>query len=67
MRFVIHVVFYVQPEDGHYEAPKHVAVPYVENTLYSTNKYSCVRRVQTHYTSYFIEHKGDDEPQDYKM
>jgi len=22
-------------------------VPYVENTLYSTNKYSCVRRVHT--------------------
>jgi len=23
-----------QPEDGHYQAPKHVVVPYVENTLY---------------------------------
>ena len=32
-------VFYVQPEDGHYQAPKHVVVPYVENTVYSTNKY----------------------------
>jgi len=32
----------VQPEDGHYQAPKHVVVPYVENTLYATNKYSCV-------------------------
>ena len=49
-----------------YQAPKHVAVPYVENTLYSTNKYSCVRPVHTLYISYFIEHSGDDEPQDYK-
>ena len=32
---------------GHYQAPKHVAVPYVENTLYLTNKYSCVRPVHT--------------------
>ena len=30
----------LQPEDGHYQAPKHVVVPYVENNLYSTNKYS---------------------------
>jgi len=50
MRFVFHV----QPEDGHYQAPKHVVVPYVEDTLYSTNKYSYVRRVHTHthYISY---------------
>jgi len=41
-------------------------VPYVENTLYSTNKYSCVRSVHTHthYISYFIEHNGDDESHD---
>ena len=39
----------VQPEDGHYQSPKHVVVPYVENTLYSTNKYSCVRPVHTLY------------------
>jgi len=32
-------VFRVQPEDGHYQAPKHVVISYVENTLYSTNKY----------------------------
>ena len=44
--------------------PKHVVVPYVENTLYSTDKYSCVRRVHTLYISYFIEHDGDDEPHD---
>ena len=37
-------------------------VPYVENTLYSTNKYSCVRRVHTLYITYFVEHNGDDEP-----
>ena len=37
-------------------------MPYVENTLYSTNKYSCVRRVHTLYISYFLEHNGDDEP-----
>jgi hypothetical protein len=48
------LVFHVQPEDGHYQAPKHVAVPYVGNTLYSTHKYtcSCVRRVHTLYISY---------------
>jgi len=38
----------------HYQAPKHVVVLYVENTLYSTNKYSCVRRVYTLYISYSI-------------
>jgi len=54
-------IFHVQPEDGHYQEPKHVAVPYVENTLYSTNKYSCFRPVHTLYISYFIEHNGDDE------
>ena len=47
-------VFHVQPEDDHYQAPKHVAVPYVENTLYSTNKYSCVRPVHKLYISYSI-------------
>ena len=41
---------------------KHVVVPYVENTSYSTNKNSCVRRVHALYVSYFIEHNGDDEP-----
>jgi len=39
-------------------------VPYVENTLYSTNKYSCVRPVHTLYISYLLEHDGDDEPHD---
>jgi len=38
--------------------PKHVVVPRVENTLYSTNKYSCVRRVHTFCIGYFIEHNG---------
>jgi len=52
----------VKTEDGHYQAPKHVAVPYVQNTLYSTKKYSFVRRVHTLYISYFIEHDGDDGP-----
>ena len=33
--------------------------------LYSTNKYSCVRRVHTLYISDFIQHNGDDEPHDY--
>jgi len=40
-------------KDGRYQAPKHVVVPYVENTLFSTNKYSCVRRVHTLYISYY--------------
>jgi len=52
------------PEDDHYQAPKHVVVPYVENILYSTNKYSCVRPVHTLYISYSTEHNGDDEPYD---
>jgi len=47
-----------------YQAPKHVVIPCVENTLHSTNKYSCVRRVHTLYISDFIEHNGDDEPHD---
>ena len=34
----------------HYQAPKHVVVPHVENNLYSTNKYSCFRRVHTDFT-----------------
>ena len=46
---------YVQPEDDHYQASKHVAVPYIENTLYSTNTYSCVRRLHTVYISYCLE------------
>jgi len=45
--------------DGHYQAPKHAVVPYVENTLYSTNKYSCVRRVHTLYISYWITKATD--------
>ena len=57
-------VFHVQPEAGHYQVPKYVVVPYVENTLYSTDKYSCVRQVHTLYISYFIEQNGDDEPHD---
>ena len=55
-------VVHEQPEDDHYQAPKHVVTSSVENTLYSTNKYSCVRPVHTLYISYFIEHNGDDEP-----
>ena len=54
-------MFHVQAENGHYQAPKRVVEPYVENTLYSTNKYGCVRRVHTLYISYFIEHNRDDE------
>ena len=54
-----------QPEDGHYQAPKHVVESYIENTLYSTNKYSCVRPVHTTYIGYFIERNGDDEPYDW--
>ena len=38
-------------EEGHYQAPEHVVVPYVENTLYSIKNYSCVRRVHTLYIS----------------
>ena len=45
-------------------APKHVAVPNVQNTLYSTNKYSCVRPAHTYCTFYFIERNGEGEPHD---
>jgi len=38
----------------HYQAPKHVAVPYIENTSYSTNKYSCVRPVHTLCIRYIV-------------
>jgi len=48
------ISIHVQPEDGHYQAPKNVGVPYVENTLYSTNKYSCVRPVHILYISYLL-------------
>jgi len=41
------VTCHVRPKDGHYQAPKHVVVPYVENTLCSTNKCNCVRPVHT--------------------
>jgi len=44
-------MFHEQPEDCHYQAPKHVVVFYVEITVYSTNKYSCVRPVHTLYIS----------------
>jgi len=47
-------LFHLQHEDSHYEKPKYIVVPYVENTLYSNKKYSCVRRVQTIYISYEI-------------
>jgi len=53
-------VFHVQPEDDHYQVPKHVVISYVENTLYSTNKYSCFRRVHTlciGYDVYEVIHK----------
>jgi len=42
--------------------PKQVVVAYVENNLYSTNKFSCVRWVHTLYISYFIDHNREDEP-----
>ena len=51
-------------DNGHYQAPKHVVVLYVENTLFSTNKYSCVRPVHTLYISYFMRYNGDDELHD---
>ena len=54
----------MQPEDGHYQVPKHVVVPYVQNTLYSTNRYSCVRPVHTLYISQIIEQIGNDEPRE---
>jgi len=52
LTYKLELKFYVQPEDGQYQAPKHVVVPHVENTLYSTNKYSCLGCVHTLYISY---------------
>ena len=43
--------FNVQPEDGHYQAPKLVVILYIENNLHSTNRYSYARRVYTLYIS----------------
>ena len=57
-------MFHVQTEFVYTQAPKYVVVTYVENTLYSTNKYGCVRPGHTLYISYFIEHNWDDEPRD---
>ena len=48
--------FHIQPDNGHYKASKYVVVPYVENTSYSNNKYCCVRRVNTLYIPYLVEH-----------
>jgi len=55
-------VFNVQTEDSHFQATINVVVLYIENILYSTNKYSCVGPVHALYISYFIEHNGDDKP-----
>jgi len=41
-----------------YQAPKHEVVPFVKNTLYSINKYSCVRRVHTLYIRNFTSLKS---------
>jgi len=30
-------VFHVQPEDDHCQVPKHVVVPYVVNTIYTSS------------------------------
>ena len=38
-------------QDGHYQVPKHVVVPHVENTLYCTNKYICFRLTHILYIS----------------
>jgi len=58
-------ISFTQPEDGHYQAPKHVVVTYVENTSYSTNIYCSVRPVHTLYFGYFREHNWDDETHDF--
>jgi len=43
-----YLLFHVQPEDGHCQAPKQLVVPYVVNTIYtSIIKESCVRQVHT--------------------
>ena len=46
-------VFHVQPEDGHCQAPKHVAVPYVVNTRLSLplNKFDFMSTSQMEGTS----------------
>ena len=37
-------VFHIQPEDGHYQAPKHVVVLYAINYIYIYPPDSCVRQ-----------------------
>jgi len=39
----IQKVFHVQPEDGHCQAPKHVVVPYVVNTIYTSDLYHQIK------------------------
>jgi len=46
------LLWIVQPEDNHCQAPKHVVVPYVINTIYTfTIKQSRVRQVHTLHSS----------------
>jgi hypothetical protein len=35
---------HIQPEDGHYQAPKHVVVIYVINIIYTYPPDICVRQ-----------------------
>ena len=63
--YIKYKIFTIPPETPCIYHIQNVVVPYVENTLYSTNKYSCVRPVHTLYINYFIEHTGGDEPHDY--
>ena len=51
-RITAYYIFHVQPEDGHCQAPNHVVVPYVINSIYtSTIKQSCITQVHTPHSS----------------
>ena len=54
-------MFHIQPEDGHYQVPKHVVVLYVIIYISINPPDSCVRQ-QIHSNSSLQRHNGDDEP-----
>ena len=57
-------MFHIQPEDDHYQAPKH-AVLYVINNIFIYVYQIVVLDSRYIPISFIIKHIGDDEPYDY--
>ena len=58
---------HVQPEDGHYQAPKHLVVLYVIIIyiyIYIYTLHSCVRQY-IHCNIVYYKHNADDNPYDF--